>query len=262
MIRALYTAATGMYAQQLYIDTVANNLANVNTTSFKRSRMEFQDLIYQTLRTAGNTQELGSVQPTELQVGHGVKTVASQKSFEAGAPNPTGNPLDLSIDGEGFFQVTKPDLTIRFTRDGSFKISPDGSIVTADGYQLEPNIAIPQDTVSLSIARDGTVSATLIGEVEPQTLGQLELARFINPAGLSAEGQNLYRETVASGPPLLGNPGTEGVGEVSQGFLEGSNVHVVEEMVAMITAQRAYEVASKAIRTSEDMLQIANNLKR
>ena len=262
MIRALNSAASGMYGQQLLIDNIANNLANVNTTAFKRSRVEFQDLVYQTLRSRGNTQQLGAPLPTELQIGHGVRPVATQKSFEQGNILPTGNPLDMSIDGEGFFQITKPEGTSLYTRDGSFKISPDGSIITSDGYMLEPSITIPTDAMEVSIARDGTVSAILIGDVEPQTVGQLELVRFVNPAGLTSQGQNLYRETVASGPPIPGTPGMEGLGQVSQGYLESSNVQIVEEMVAMIVAQRAYEVASKAIRTADDMLSIANQLKR
>ncbi|MBM3328388.1 MAG: flagellar basal-body rod protein FlgG [Calditrichaeota bacterium] len=262
MIRALRSAASGMYAQQLYIDTIANNLSNVNTTGFKRAKMEFQDLVYQTIQGSGNSAELDAVLPTELQIGHGVRPISIQKSFEQGNILPTGNPLDLSIDGEGFFQVGKPDGTTVYSRDGSLKISPDGGIVTSDGYRIEPTITIPADTAQIMIARDGTVSIVLIGETEPQTIGQIELARFINPAGLHSLGQNLYKETVASGPPILGNPGQEGMGMVSQGFLESSNVQIVEEMVAMIVAQRAYEVASKAIRTAEEMLTIANNLKR
>lgn len=262
MIRALRSAASGMFAQQLYIDTIANNLSNVNTTGFKRGRMEFQDLIYQTLRSAGTSQEAGAVLPTELQIGHGVRPIAIQKNFEQGSIMPTGNSLDVSIDGDGFFQIAKPDGTVMYTRDGSFKLSPDGLIVTADGYPLEPSISLPADTANISIARDGTISVTLIGETEPETVGQVELVRFINPAGLANFGQNLYRETVASGPPILGTPGTEGMGQISQGFLEGSNVQVVEEMISMIVAQRAYEVASKAISTAENMLSIANSLKR
>jgi len=251
-----------MYAQQLYIDTIANNLSNVNTTGFKRAKMEFQDLVYQTLRGNGNSSELGAVLPTELQVGHGVRPIAIQKSFEQGNILPTSNPLDLSIDGEGFFQVSRPDGTVQFTRDGSFKMSRDGNLVTSDGYPMEPAITVPSDTSNVMISRDGTVSVTLIGETEPQTIGQIELARFVNPAGLSNLGQNLYKETVSSGPPILSTPGAEGMGQVSQGFLESSNVQIVEEMVAMIVAQRAYEVASKAIKTAEEMLQIANSLKR
>ncbi len=262
MIRALRSAASGMYAQQLFIDTIANNLANVNTTGFKRAKMEFQDLVYQTLQGGGDSQEVGTVLPTELQIGHGVRPIAIQKNFDQGNILPTGNPLDVSIDGEGFFQVSKPDGTIMFTRDGSFKVSAEGQIVTSGGYNVEPPIIIPTDTVNVSIARDGTVSVVLIGETEPEELGQLELARFINPAGLSSLGQNLMQETAASGPPILGNPGTEGMGQTSQGYLESSNVQIVEEMVAMIVAQRAYEVASKAIRTAEEMLTIANGLKR
>ncbi len=262
MIRALNSAASGMFSQQLLIDNIANNLANVNTTAFKRSRVEFQDLIYQTLRSRGATQQLGAALPTELQIGHGVRPVAIQKCFEQGNILPTGNPLDLSIDGEGFFQITRPDGTAFYTRDGSFKISQDGEIITSDGYFLEPSITIPTDAMEIAIARDGTVSVILIGDIEPQIVGQIELVRFINPAGLTNQGQNLYRETVASGPPIPGTPGLEGLGQVSQGYLENSNVQIVEEMVAMIVAQRAYEVASKAIRTSEDMLSIANQLKR
>ncbi len=262
MIRALRSAASGMYAQQLYIDTIANNLSNVNTTGFKRAKMEFQDLVYQTLKGNGNTAEQGTILPTELQIGHGVRPIAIQRSFEQGNILPSGNPLDVSIDGEGFFQVAKPDGTILFTRDGSLKMSRDGAIVTSDGYPLEPALTVPPDTTQVMIARDGTVSVVLIGETDPQTIGQIELARFINPAGLSSLGQNLMKETVASGPPIVGSPGTEGMGQVSQGFLESSNVQIVEEMVAMIVAQRAYEVASKAIRTAEEMLSIANNLKR
>ncbi len=262
MIRALNTAATGMYAQQLFIDNIANNLANVNTTGFKRVRLEFQDLVYQTMRRAGNSADLGQILPSELQVGHGVRPIASQKSFEQGVVNPTDNPLDLAIEGNGFFQLVKPDGSIGYTRDGSFKISPDGSLVNADGYLVEPALTIPADAVSVTVARDGTVSVLLFGEVEPQTIGQFELARFVNPAGLSSEGHNMYRETVSSGPPIPANPGSEGLGNVTQGYLEGSNVRIVEEMVSMITAQRAYDIASKAIKTSDDMLQTATNLKR
>jgi len=262
MNRALNTAATGMYAQQLFIDNIANNLANVNTTGFKSARIEFQDLIYHTLRQSGNTQNLGQVLPGELQVGHGVRPVSTQKSFIQGNVNPTGNPLDLAIEGEGFFQVIKPDGTVMYSRDGSFKVSPDGAIINSDGYALEPSITIPSESTGVTIAGDGTVSVTLIGDVEPETIGQIELVRFINPAGLSNMGQNLYNETASSGTPIPGNPGSEGVGRVSQGYLEGSNVQIVEEMVAMIVAQRAYEVSSKAIKTAQDMGQIATNLKR
>jgi len=250
-----------MYAQQLYIDTIANNLANVNTTGFKKANLEFQDLVYQTLRGSGSSQD-AAILPTELQIGHGVRPVAIQRSYQQGNILPTGNPLDLSIDGEGFFQIAKPDGTILYSRDGSFKVSAEGTIVTSDGYSLDPSIVLPMDTVDVSITRDGTISVTLIGETEPQTLGQLELARFINPAGLSSLGQNLLKETAASGPPIIGNPGAEGLGQVSQGYLESSNVQIVEEMVAMIVAQRAYEVSSKAIKTAEEMLSIANGLKR
>lgn len=262
MIRALNASATGMNAQQLNIDNIANNLANVNTTAYKRSRIEFQDLVYHTLRNAGNTQDMNEILPTELQVGHGVRPVASQKAFEQGNLDATGNPLDIAIEADGFFQLAKPDGSLVYTRDGSFKISPEGDIVSSDGYQLEPSITIPQDSIEISIAKDGTLSVTLYGDVEPQTIGQLELVRFINPAGLKSLGQNLYGETVSSGPPIPGNPGEEGMGEVSQGYLESSNVQIVEEMVSMIKAQRAYEIASKAIRTADTMMETANQLKR
>ena len=262
MIRALNTAATGMYSQSLYIDTIANNLANVNTTGFKRVRMEFQDLVYQTLRTAGAAEELGAVLPTELQIGHGSRPVATQKSFTQGNSIPTGNTLDMAIDGNGFFQITKPDGTILYSRDGTFKLSPDGLIVTSDGYLIEPNITVPIDTIDITISRDGIVAALLSGDVEPTNIGQIELARFVNPAGLHNLGQNLMRETIASGPPVILNPDDEGMGQISQGFLESSNVQIVEEMVAMITTQRAYEIASKAVKTAEELLQIANQLKR
>ena len=262
MIRALNTAATGMYSQQLFIDNIANNLANVNTTGFKRSRIEFQDLVYQTLQKGGTMEEMGRTLPSELQVGHGVRPIATQKSFEQGNTNPTGNPLDIAIEGKGFFQVMKPDGTIMYSRDGSFKLSPDGAIVNSDGYFIEPSITIPADTTDITIAPDGTVSVLLFGDVEPETVGQIELVRFINPPGLTSLGQNLYGETASSGPPMPANPGSEGVGRVAQGYLESSNVHIVEEMVSMIFAHRAYEISSKAIKTSEEMLQIASHLKR
>jgi flagellar basal-body rod protein FlgG len=262
MIRALNSAATGMRAQQLEIDTISNNLANVNTTGFKKSRTEFQDLIYQTLKAVGASSSGLDTSPAEVQVGHGTRTIATQKDFSQGEPVPTENPLDLNISGVGFFQVYMPDGTLAYTRDGSFKLSADGLLVTSDGYAMEPEIMLPQDTASISIDTEGLVSVILIGETEPQEVGQIELARFMNPAGLTNLGQNLFQPTAASGDPIVGAPGSQGFGTVMQGYLEGSNVSVVEEMVNMIVAQRAYEINSKAIKTAEDMLAVANNLKR
>ncbi|NQS98261.1 MAG: flagellar basal-body rod protein FlgG [candidate division Zixibacteria bacterium] len=262
MIRALFSAASGMYAQQLSVDTIANNLANVNTTGYKKAVVEFQDLIYQTLRAAGTSGSAGVVVPTELQVGHGVRPVSVQKNFSQGPPRSTENPLDVAILGRGFFQINMPDGTVSYSRDGTFKLNNEGAIVTSDGFYLEPELTIPLDTTSINLSNDGMVSVLVVGSVEPQEVGQIELAKFINPGGLKNIGQNLFFPTEASGEPILGTPGTEGFGQVNQGFLEGSNVKVVEEMVNMIVAQRAYELNSKAIRTSEEMLQMANNIKR
>lgn len=262
MMRALRTAASGMYAQQLSIDTISNNLANVNTNGFKKSTVEFQDLIYQTMQTSHSVRNLGTVVPAELQIGHGVKPVAIEKSFTQGSPINTDNPLDLSIEGDGFFQVRKPDGDISYTRDGNFKRSADGRMVTSDGYVLDPEIVFPEDTTEVAIDREGYVYVNVSGRSDSLELGQIELARFTNPAGLRSKGQNLYKETDASGIPILGTPGQDGMGEINQGYLEASNVEVVEEMVNMIVAQRAYEVSSKAIKTTEDMLYLANNLKR
>ena len=262
MMRALRTAASGMYAQQFNIDTIANNLANVNTTAFKKSQVEFQDLIYQTIHAAASVRNLGTVVPAELQIGHGVKPVAIEKNFEQGSPAVTNNPYDIVIEGDGFFQIQKPDGTIAYTRDGNFKHSPDGRMVTSDGFVLDPEIVLPEDTSELSISRDGIVNVRVIGATDMIEVGQIELAMFTNPAGLRAIGQNLFVETEASGIPLIGQPGYEGYGELHQGYLEASNVQVVEEMVNMIVAQRAYEVSSKAIKTADEMLSLANNLKR
>ncbi|HHU51966.1 MAG TPA: flagellar basal-body rod protein FlgG [Firmicutes bacterium] len=262
MIRALWTASSGMNAQQLNIDTVANNLANVNTTGFKKSRLEFQDLLYQTIRGAGAVTAQGTMIPTPLQVGHGVRPVASTRIFEQGDTTQTGNALDLLIEGDGFFQVEMPDGTTAYTRSGSFKIDSEGRIVTADGYILQPELVVPEDANSIIIATDGTVSVMLTGEDYPDEIGQIELVRFLNPEGLTSIGKNFYRMTPASGDPQYGTPGLDGLGEIAQGYLEMSNVKIVEEMVNMIVAQRAYEVNSKAIQASDEMLQTANNLRR
>lgn len=262
MIRALWTASSGMNAQQLNIDTVSNNLANVNTTGFKKSRLEFQDLLYQTIRGAGAVTAQGTMIPTPLQVGHGVKPVASTRIFEQGDTTQTGNALDLLIEGEGFFQVEMPDGTTAYTRSGSFKIDGEGRVVTSDGYVLQPELVVPEDATSITVATDGTVSIMLTGEDYLEEIGQIELVRFLNPEGLSSIGKNFYRMTAASGDAQYGTPGLDGLGEIAQGYLEMSNVKVVEEMVNMIVAQRAYEVNSKAIQASDEMLQTANNLRR
>ena len=262
MSRALYTAATGMIAQQMNVDNIANNLANVNTTGYKKSKMEFQDLLYQQLRLAGATQAEGAQVPVELQIGYGTRPVATQRIFSQGTIVPTGNPLDVSIDGDGFFQVSLPDGSTAYTRDGALKISAEGVIVTSDGYSVEPEITIPQDASDINISSNGEVSIKLPGIAEFQDVGQLELARFINPAGLKSIGRNLMLENQSSGTPIVGTPSEEGLGNLSQRFLELSNVEVVDEMVSMIVAQRAYEINAKAIQTSEEMLSNANNLKR
>jgi flagellar basal-body rod protein FlgG len=263
MERALRTAASGMFAQQLNIDVIAHNLANVNTTSFKRSRAEFQDLMYQILKAPVSANQNENTQsPGEIQIGTGVQAVATLRDLKQGDLQPTNNPLDVAINGDGFFQVRKPDGTIAYTRDGSFKLSRDGRLVNSAGYILEPEIIIPETAVAISISRDGIVEILNSGETEPVEIGRIELVKFVNPAGLRSIGNNLYVETQASGQPIFGTPGSEGFGELMQGYLEASNVDIVEEMVNMIIAQRAYEINSKTIKTVEEMLQMANNLKR
>jgi flagellar basal-body rod protein FlgG len=263
MIRALFTGATGMLAQQMNIDTIANNLANVSTTGFKKSRVNFQDLLYETVRPAGSETAAGTTIPEGIQLGHGVRPSAIAKVYTPGGLIQTGNALDIAIEGDGFFQVLLPDGTTAFTRDGSFKINEEGTIMTADGYALEPGITIPTDAELISIGADGNISARVPGDNSPQLLGQLELVRFSNPAGLDARlGKNLLLETQASGAPVAGGPGVDGLGTLAQGFLENSNVEVVEEILQLIIAQRAYEASSKVITTSDEMLQTANNVKR
>jgi flagellar basal-body rod protein FlgG len=260
MMRALSTAATGMMAQQLNVDTIANNLANVNTPSFKKTRVRFHDLMYQDLRPAGEPTRLGP--PAELAIGHGTRLAATERSFQQGTTEATDNPLHLLIEGDGFFQVRRTDGTIAYTRDGSFFRSAEGAIVNTDGLYLEPVIYLPEDAREVFISQDGVVSVNFVDSNVPEEIDQIELARFLNPAGLEALGRNLYAPTAASGPPILGTPGAEGFGTVLSGFLEGSNVEVVEEMVALITAQRAYEINSRAIRTADEMLASATQLVR
>jgi flagellar basal-body rod protein FlgG len=260
MLRALSTAATGMVAQQLNVDTIANNLANVNTPSFKKTRVRFQDLMYQDLRPAGDPARLGP--PSELAIGHGTRLAATERRFTQGTTEQTNNPLNLLIEGDGFFQVRRADGAVGFTRDGSFYVSSEGAIVNTDGLYLEPQIYLPDDIRQLVVSPEGLVSATFSDGGAPEELAQIELARFLNPAGLESLGRNVFAPTVASGEPILGTPGVEGFGTVLSGFLEGSNVEVVEEMVSLITAQRAYEINSKSIRTADEMLAQATQLVR
>ncbi|MBU8922188.1 MAG: flagellar basal-body rod protein FlgG [Bacteroidales bacterium] len=262
MIRALSTATSGMKSQQIYIDNIANNLANVNTAGFKKTRVEFQDLLYERVGAVGSSRMTSTAEPAFNQIGHGVRLAATTRIYSQGSSQATENPMDLMIDGDGFFQVLLPDGSFAYTRDGTLKLDSEGNMVTASGFQLEPAVALPRETNHLMIAGDGMISVLLQSEEEPTDLGRFELVRFQNPSGLRSIGHNLYAETVASGSPILGNPGEEGIGTVQMGFLEMSNVSVIEEMIGMITAQRAYEINSKAVKTSEEMLQIAANLKR
>jgi len=263
MIRAMGTAASGMKAQQMNIDTIANNLANVNTTGFKKSHPEFQDLLYEKVMPGGQMDAEGRSTPTRVEVGHGVKLVATNRNFGQGTVVSTNNPLDLMIEGDGFFQIRLPDGTIKYTRDGSFKLDADRDIVTSAGYRLEPAVTVPEDAVELSVSRDGIISVSVFGDdANVQEIGQLELARFPNAGGLSARGGNIFSESPASGTPLLGNPGLDGMGETTSGFLEMSNVETVDELVNMISAQRAYELNSKTIVMADEMLQTVNRLKR
>ena len=261
MMRAMSIATTGLSAQQLSITLISNNLANVSTVGYKKSVGQFQDLMYQTLRAPGTETESG-ILPVGIQVGSGVQTVAVHQLFSQGDFRQTGNPLDLAIEGDGFFQVSLPDGSTAYTRSGALKVNQDGQLVTADGYSLLPNLSLPSDTVSFSISSDGIISALTAGTATPTQIGTIELARFINPAGLNVMGKGLYQVTNASGDALTGAPGQEGLGSILQGNLESSNVNIAEEMVNMIIAQRAYEVNAKAIQTSDEMMALANNLKR
>jgi flagellar basal-body rod protein FlgG len=258
MIRALYTAATGMQAQQLNIDVIANNLANVNTIGFKKSRADFQDLLYQTLRAPGAPSTNTTQSPTGIQVGLGSRPAAVQRIQLQGDYTQTGNALDLAVEGVGFFAVTLPDGTTAFTRAGAFKLDNQSRVVTSDGLPLEPTISIPEGAQDVTVGQDGVVSAVLPGQGSPTQVGQIQTARFANPGGLRALGKNLLQETETSGPPQVGTPGQENRGTLIQGFLENSNVSVVEELVGLITGQRAYEVTSKAIQTADDMLRVTN----
>jgi len=262
MLRSLWTASSGMQAQALNIDVIANNLANVNTSGFKKSRADFQDLLYETLKPAGIASSAGTEVPTGIQLGHGSRPAAIQKIFIQGDLQQTQNELDVAIEGDGFFQILQPNGDVAYTRAGSFKLDSAGRIVTSDGFLLEPEISIPTDSLWVSIGIDGTVSVLQAGDVEPSELGTIQLSRFVNPAGLHNIGRNLYLPTSSSGEAIIGTAGESGFGTISQGFLEMSNVSVVDEMVNLIIAQRAYEINTKAIQTSDEMLQMANNVKR
>ena len=261
MIKSLNTAATGMIAQQTNMDVIANNIANVNTTGFKKGRAEFEDLIYHNLKDPGQASGLQSVTPTGVQTGLGVRTSDVQKDFSLGSVAITKNPLDMHIEGGGFFQVRTPDGEIAYTRDGAFKKDASGKIVDKNGNSLVPDITIPENAISVEIKPAGEVAVILESDGAPQVLGQIDLAQFINPAGLKNTGKNLYLPTAASGQPNTNRPGTAGTGFISQGELETSNVNIVDEMVNMITAQRAYETNSKVVQTSDQMLQTAVNIR-
>jgi flagellar basal-body rod protein FlgG len=251
-----------MQAQELNIDVIANNLANVNTSGFKKSRAEFQDLLYESIRPAGAASSADTTIPTGIQMGHGTRPSAVQKMFSQGDFQNTQNELDWAIEGDGFFQIELPNGDESYSRCGEFKLDADGRIVNADGFLLVPQMTIPTDTVSITVGMDGTVSVIQADDPIPSEIGTIQLARFVNPAGLRSLGKNLFVPTQGSGDEIVGTPGENGFGTIAQGFLEMSNVSVVDEMVSMITAQRAYETNSKVIQTSDDMLQMANNLKR
>lgn len=262
MMRSLYTASSGMLGQQLQIDTTSNNIANVNTTGFKKQRAEFNDLFYQAMQFAGTSTSQTTLSPTGIEVGLGVRTGAINRLFSQGSPKETENNLDLAITGKGFFQVELPDGSIAYTRSGNFKLDEEGNIVTSEGYLLQPQMTVPEDAQSINIGTDGTVSVVQGNAGQSVQLGQVALATFINPAGLHGLGDNLYMNTNASGDPVVGVGGTEGFGQIRQGFLELSNVKIVSEMTDLITGQRAYEANSKSIQTADSMLQTVNNLKR
>lgn len=260
MIRSLWIAKTGMEAQQTQLDVISHNLANVSTNGYKRAHASFEDLMYQNLRQSGSSSSDSTQLPTGLQVGLGVRAVATSRVFTQGGLQQSNNNLDMAINGNGFFQIQMPDGTTGYTRDGSFQLDSQGQLVTNNGYIVQPGITIPAQAQSISVGADGTVSVTLPGQAQASTIGQMQLANFINPAGLESKGQNLFTETTASGNPTAGTPGTNGLGSLQQGYVETSNVNVVEELVSMIATQRAYELSSKAISTSDQMLQKLSQL--
>jgi flagellar basal-body rod protein FlgG len=260
MIRSLYIAKTGLEAQQTNLDVVTNNLANVSTNGFKKSRAVFEDLLYQNVRQPGAQSSQQTQLPSGLQIGTGVRAVATERIHTQGNPQQTGNSKDVMINGSGFFQVLMPDGTTGYTRDGSFQTDSNGQLVTSSGYVLQPPITVPSNALTMTVGRDGTVSVTTPGTVAPTQIGSIQVSNFVNPAGLESLGENLYAETGASGTAQTSTPGTNGTGVLMQGFVETSNVNVVEEMVNMIQTQRAYEINSKAITTSDQMLQKISQL--
>lgn len=262
MMTSLFTSATGMKGQQSQIDTIANNLANVNTNGFKHTRNNFQDLLYSNEIMPGSSTSSNTISPTGLHKGHGVKLTGTQKIFTQGNLMHTGNDLDISIDGDGFFRVLRPNGTIAYTRDGAWQRDSSGRIVNSDGYPIEPEIIVQPEATKIIISQQGQVQVLIGDDPTPNNVGNVQLAKFINPAGLNPIGKNLFMATSASGDPNVSEPGSEGVGMLSQQFLEKSNVSVVDEMVNMIVAQRAYEVNSKSIQTSDNMLQTAVNILR
>ncbi|MGL2882215.1 flagellar basal-body rod protein FlgG [Helicobacter pylori] len=262
MLRSLYSATSGMLAQQTHIDTTSNNIANVNTTGFKKSRADFNDLFYQAMQYAGTNTSNTTLSPDGMEVGLGVRPSAITKMFSQGSPKETENNLDIAITGKGFFQVQLPDGTTAYTRSGNFKLDEQGNLVTSEGYLLIPQITLPEDTTQVNIGVDGTVSVTQGLQTTSNVIGQVTLANFVNPAGLHSMGDNLFSITNASGDAIVGNPDSQGLGKLRQGFLELSNVRLVEEMTDLITAQRAYEANSKSIQTADAMLQTVNSLKR
>ena len=259
-MRSLWTSTTGMSAQNLNMDVIANNLANVSTSGFKRSRADFQDLLYQIMKVPGSPTSADTRSPTGIQVGLGVKTAAVSKVFTEGDLIQTDNELDIAIEGSGFFQITMPDGNIAYTRAGTFKLDGDGRITTSDGYPLDPEIVIPEDAVLVTISETGVVSATLGDDTESTEIGNIDLAIFVNDAGLQAIGRNLFRETESSGAAAVGVPGNEGYGTLLQGFVENSNVNMVEEIAHMITTQRAFEINSNVVSTSDEMMQTVVNM--
>jgi flagellar basal-body rod protein FlgG len=262
MIRALYTAASGMNAQQVNIDNVAHNLANVNTVGFKKSRVEFEDLVYQQSKAPGSPTSSTGEAPVGLEMGLGVRSVASARDFGRGNMRATSSPLDMAVEGDGLFQVTLPSGEAAYSRSGTFHLSAEGSLVTSEGYPMQPQITVPAGTTSITISKGGFVSATISCQTASQEIGTIELASFRNSAGLRSLGGNLFQATTASGDPTVGVPGVDGRGTVAQGYLEDSNVSVVEEMVTMILSQRAYEANSKVVKASDEMLQQVNSLVR
>ncbi len=259
MNQALWVAKTGLDAQQTRMSVVSNNLANTNTTGFKRDRASFEDLLYQQVRQPGGSTSQQTQLPSGLQLGTGVRVVATSKDFQQGNPQQTGRSLDVMVNGRGFFEVLLPDGTPAYTRDGSFQINAQGELVTNSGYPVQPGIQVPEGAQSMTIGNDGTISVTMAGEAQALEIGSLTLTDFVNPSGLQAKGENLYVETTASGPAQNGTPGLNGLGSLVQGSLEGSNVNVVEELVSMIETQRAYEMNAKAISTTDAMLGYLNN---